>query len=108
MWTKTPPFPGLSDYQLVMHVVIEGRRPGRPTPIELHGEALPDQFWTLIEKCWTKDALMRPSMSEVVAYFQPTQVRSSPQDIPESRLLDSNGDTSLPLDQVRKDGHLVC
>ncbi|KAL0568482.1 hypothetical protein V5O48_013501 [Marasmius crinis-equi] len=47
------------DFQIIM-AVLNGSRPPRP-------ENCPDALWQIIEKCWTEDALVRPSASAVAS-----------------------------------------
>jgi hypothetical protein len=79
----------MNDYMLVMGV-LQGRRPERPMPPECDGAEMTDDYWTLVQRCWSQDPRARPSMGEVVAYFQsiasfatPALVNSSPGTVPE-------------------------
>jgi hypothetical protein len=65
MWTRKRPFPTLNDIAILLRVV-QGQRPKRPGTWDSPGEALPEDVWSFIEKCWAQDPLARPLMDEVI------------------------------------------
>ena len=45
----------------VMLAIIAGRRPPRPTH-----QQFTDRLWTLMQRCWDQNPLLRPEVSEVL------------------------------------------
>lgn len=48
-------------------LVLAGSRPPRPDPTDPahHNYGLSDAIWSLIERCWAQDALLRPTASQL-------------------------------------------
>jgi hypothetical protein len=65
VWTKTRPFPGMSDIAIAMKV-LRGDRPHRPTPDACDGAIFPDHLWQLVQKCWAHDPTIRPTIDEIL------------------------------------------
>ena len=49
--------------ELACQVVLEGKRPPRPSNSE--GLGITDEIWDLLELCWAKDASSRPVVNHV-------------------------------------------
>ncbi len=65
VFTNKPPFAGLRDGAVIMAIMIEDRRPQRPSePATSRG--LNDNIWDLMQACWKKERALRPNMTEVV------------------------------------------
>jgi serine/threonine protein kinase len=54
MATGSPPFPGLRDHQIIMHVGLQKRSPAIPS-------SLPEPLQQLLSKCLAVDPEQRPS-----------------------------------------------
>jgi hypothetical protein len=59
----------MNDFAILLKVQ-NGQRPQRPGPDECNGNSFPDSLWYLVERCWAQDPKTRPSMGDVVTYFQ--------------------------------------
>jgi len=53
------PYDGLNDFQLIYEVAINHKRPNLPHNI-------PDEWRNLINLCWDKDPLVRPSFDSIL------------------------------------------
>lgn len=63
IFTEQMPFAHLRDGDVLMEVVIRGRRPPRPGP----GTAsLNDRMWDLMQDCWETLPSARPSVEEII------------------------------------------
>jgi len=62
--TGAPPFASQQKPELACQVVLEGKRPPRPSNSE--GLGITDEIWNLLELCWAKDASSRPLVNHVV------------------------------------------
>ena len=49
--------------------ILDGKRPTRPTH-----PSLTSKLWTLMERCWNQDPLLRPEMSEVLKTLRGSSV----------------------------------
>jgi hypothetical protein len=66
IYTEKPPFPHLSDYQVILEVSNEGR-PHKPGPeSEAATRGMDDRLWNLAERCWDSEPKERPDMADVV------------------------------------------
>ena len=61
------PFYREPDFVVFGHVV-EGKRPGRPQGVE--GAWFTDGVWGVLERCWTPQPDSRPSIKDVLQYFE--------------------------------------
>jgi len=62
--TGNVPFPHLRNDYAVTVDLIRGEKPSRPTQCYISYHAQPT-FWALLDRCWSADVSMRPSMGEV-------------------------------------------
>ncbi|KAK2956005.1 putative serine/threonine protein kinase [Blattamonas nauphoetae] len=62
MWTRQPPFAGLSTNQII-NQICDGKRPALPRIPPFHKDLL-EPFKNLLEQCWAHDPRSRPSMKE--------------------------------------------
>jgi len=62
--TGAPPFASQQKPELACQVVLEGKRPPRPS--NSGGLGITDEIWYLLELCWAKDASSRPVVNHVV------------------------------------------
>lgn len=59
------PFHDRQETAAVITVITTNERPLRPVHQELS-----DQLWEMIEKCWQKDPLQRPTIREVDEFLE--------------------------------------
>jgi hypothetical protein len=63
--TGTSPFAGRGKTELACKVVLHGERPQRPRVSEKLG--FTDDVWEVLQRCWKKEPLARPSIDDVSA-----------------------------------------
>ena len=59
------PFHDRQDVAAIITVITTNERPHRPTHKELS-----DRLWEMIERCWRKDPLQRPTIREAVEFLE--------------------------------------
>jgi len=60
--TGAPPFSTMSPGSVV-HAVVQGRRPDRPTPN--HHRSMSNDLWRLTQVCWKQEPSTRPPISHI-------------------------------------------
>lgn len=66
--SRKTPFYHLDNDHQVKEAVLRGDHPLRPKPEEGNCDAIDDQMWDLLQKCWNKEPEGRPSC-EVIREF---------------------------------------
>ncbi|KAJ7584946.1 hypothetical protein C8J56DRAFT_1053351 [Mycena floridula] len=88
VYTGQPPFSHHKFDAPVMHDVLAGRRPPRPS-------GLSEELWTLTESCWRQDPARRPSAHSVMQFLRkefevPSQSVADMENMPVMRNLKSH------------------
>lgn len=66
---RDSPFAGNNNYAILAGVTIQDLRPARPEDFDKF-DAARLITWAVAERCWLRDPLLRPTMSEVVKFFE--------------------------------------
>ena len=65
--TEKRPYPDVRRDAAVIHRIMSGEEPARPQGADIW---LSDGLWVLMQRCWQRDILSRPSMAEVTLFLK--------------------------------------
>ncbi|KAJ6536560.1 kinase-like domain-containing protein [Mycena vulgaris] len=72
--TGKPPFPELYMDGMVIHAVLEGRRP--PRPASCSGTPVLNGLWNLLQNCWKEQPEMRPTAAQIVEQLMDPDIQA--------------------------------
>ena len=73
LYTGKAPFAGTTGR--VLGKVLRGLRPPRP---RFEGEDMMEPLWNFLNKCWSREPSERPSIDDVVTFFEGVVTKAGP------------------------------
>jgi serine/threonine protein kinase len=77
MFTGNIPFMSAMKDMQVIRLVLDGKRPSRPSDERSSTRGLNDNIWHLIEQCWAQKSSDRPTAEQIVEYLHALPNRPS-------------------------------